>query len=169
MARPRDITDIVKIKKDDLVRMILGVNELTKMEVLVGIPKENNDRGDGSGFGNAAIAYMNEFGSPANNIPARPHIIPGIEKVLPKVVEDGLKQAGLSALKGKKEDIPKGFYIAGQLCADSIRDYIRQGLTPPLKQSTLDARRAKGHFGTTPLIESGNYYQHITFIVKPKD
>lgn len=166
---PRDISDIVKIKKDDLAKMIDGVNELTKHEVLVGIPMSKDDRGDGSGIGNAAIAYINEYGSPANNIPPRPHIVPGMEKALPQAVEEGMKASGLAALRGKKEDVTVGFYIAGQLCADSIRDYIRQGLRPPLKKTTLDARRVKGHFGTTPLIETGNYYQHITYIVRNKD
>lgn len=164
----KTIDDIVKIKKDDLVRIILGVNELTKVDVLIGVPQERDARDDGSDFGNASIAFVQEFGSPVNNIPPRPHIVPGIEKALPRAVEDGIKMAGLAALKGDLKKIDAYFHIAGQTCADSIRDVIRRGVPPPLAKRTLDARKARGKFSTTPLIDTGNYYRSITYVLRRK-
>ena len=54
----------------DLLRRLAAV---AQRDVLVGVPA-GEARDDGPT--NAEIGYQNEFGSPANNIPARPHLLP---------------------------------------------------------------------------------------------
>jgi hypothetical protein len=77
--------EVVKKIVDRAEELIKAVNELTTSDVLVGIPKKNNARRD-SPIGNAALARIHEFGSPAQNIPARPFLYPGVKRIRKQAV-----------------------------------------------------------------------------------
>lgn len=70
----------VTTRVDNAQAILDALKSLTKKDVLVGIPAEDSDRDDVS-FGNAGIGYINEYGSPAQNIPPRPHLVPGVKSV----------------------------------------------------------------------------------------
>ncbi len=70
----------VTIRADNAQSILDALKSLTKKDVLVGIPAEDSDRDDVP-FGNAGIGYINEYGSPAQNIPPRPHLVPGVKSV----------------------------------------------------------------------------------------
>ena len=59
-----------------------------------------------------------------------------------KVLSDGTRRITRSAAKGAKQRIEKG-------------------LTPPLRQSTLDMRKKRGTGGSKPLFETGELYRSI--------
>ncbi|HCA7460069.1 TPA: hypothetical protein MX372_004907, partial [Enterobacter roggenkampii] len=70
----------VTTRVDNAQAILDALKSISKKEVLVGIPEEDSEREDVP-FGNAGIGYVNEYGSPAQNIPPRPHLIPGVKSV----------------------------------------------------------------------------------------
>ena len=61
---------------------------------------------------------------------------------LPKIIEKYMQRYARSAEKGSKENIDKG-------------------LKPPLTDTTIALRRARGQGGTKPLFATGNFYRSI--------
>ena len=189
----------VTVTKDMVADVLRRVKELTKSEVLIGIPEINAERqveeGDEGPITNSAIGYIMEFGSPAKNIPARPFLIPGVEKMLPAGIAR-LKTAGEKALGGKKSDIEKELTRVGILGQNAVRGTISDGPFVPLAQSTIEARARRGrkgaqkylaeqariasldHLGWTgtpadlslvkPLIDTGQLRASVSFVVRQK-
>ena len=170
----------VFMPKDNLRNAMRAVQQLTRRQVLVGIPEKNTERDDGPAT-NALIGYVSEFGSPKNNVPARPHLMPGIREAREQITRH-MKAAAFAALragiggKGLREtdqDIDKELTKTGLIAVSSVQNIIKAGIPPPLKQSTLDARKRRGRKGTTtesttPLIDTGAYWQHLTFVIDQK-
>lgn len=69
----------VTTRVDNAKAILDALRSLTKKDVLVGIPSEDSGRDDVP-FGNAGIGYLNEYGSPEQNIPPRPHLVPGVNR-----------------------------------------------------------------------------------------
>lgn len=157
----------VTVTKDNVRKVLDAVERLTQRQVLIGIPQTADARTD-RGIGNAAIGYINEFGSPAQNIPARPHLVPGVESIATQAGER-LQDAGRLALDGKPTgDIENQFHAVGLMAVSSVQNKIAAVIPPPLSPKTLAKRKAKGHAGETPLIDTGEYRQHITYVVRDK-
>jgi len=116
---------------------------------------------------NAEIAYMNEYGSPAQNIPPRPFMEPGIASADDAIVE-GLTDAAMAALDGNKEGINMGFHKAGLKAVAGIRNYMTEGVAPPLSPITLRLRRMRGIHSTKPLIATGQLLNAVTYVVGKK-
>lgn len=173
----------VKVDKaDDILKALLAIS---KKDVLVGIPAENSERDDVP-FGNAGIGYINERGSPAQNIPARPHLKPGVKSVedqtLPK-----LKKAARLTLEGNESGANNALDKAGTSAANGVKKYLTITGFAPLADSTLKARARRGRKGAKaelarresgvspssesakPLIDTGEYRRSITHIVRNKN
>lgn len=143
----------------DLLRRMAAV---AQRDVLVGIPA-GEQRDDGPT--NAEIGYQNEFGSPANNIPARPHLIPGVAAVQDKAVAR-LTQAASAAATGSMSDAERHLHAAGLIAQNSVRRTLTTAAYRPLSERTLAERRARGRTGTKPLIDTGQYRNAITYVVR---
>lgn len=143
----------------DLLRRMAAV---AQRDVLVGIPA-GEQRDDGPT--NAEIGYQNEFGSPANNIPARPHLIPGVAAVQDKAVAR-LTQAASAAATGRMSDAERHLHAAGLIAQNSVRRTLTTAAYRPLSERTLAERRARGRTGTKPLIDTGQYRNAITYVVR---
>jgi len=65
-----------------------------------------------------------------------------LASALPKILDKTLSRYARSSAKGAKANIDKG-------------------VSPPLKQSTIDIRKSKGITGTKPLFETGNLHRSI--------
>lgn len=143
----------------DLLRRMAAV---AQRDVLVGIPA-GEQRDDGPT--NAEIGYQNEFGSPANNIPARPHLIPGVAAVQDKAVAR-LTQAASAAATGRMSDAERHLHAAGLIAQNSVRRTLTTAAYRPLSERTLAERRARGRTGTKPLIDTGQYRNSITYVVR---
>lgn len=174
----------VSITKDMVPEVLRRVRELTAKRVLVGIPQAENARDDGSPIGNAAIGYINEYGDPERNIPARPFLIPGVMAVKDKSIAR-LKKAGEAAILGG-DPVPE-MTKAGLEAQSSVKDVIQAGIAPALSERTLRERiasrktghapseqelknRAAGMAPSTdlskPLIDTGNLLQHIVYVIE---
>lgn len=147
---------------DGLPDMLRRLAAVAQRDVLVGVPA-GEARDDGPS--NAEIGYQNEFGSPANNIPARPHLIPGVAAVQDKAVAR-LTQAASAAATGRMSDAERHLHAAGLIAQNSVRRTLTTAAYRPLSERTLAERRARGRTGTKPLIDTGQYRNAITYVVR---
>ena len=65
------------ITQDNLANIQKALHDLSRTTVHVGIPEEKSKRKSPDKMTNAALGYIHEYGSPANNIPARPWLKTG--------------------------------------------------------------------------------------------
>jgi len=175
----------VTITKDKVADIIRAVAQLASKDVLVGVPDSNAERGDDQPISNAAIGYIMETGSPANNIPARPHLVPGIQDVQEEVAER-LGKGAKAALSGSQAGADAALNAAGLIGQRGVRAKITDGPFVPLAESTLRARARRGRKGAAkelasraagnqadnanakPLIDTGQYRQSITYVIRKK-
>jgi len=158
----------VKVTKDELANVLKSVHALVSKEVLIGIPESEDARNasdEGSPIGNAEIGYIQETGSPSNNLPARPFLVPGVEKALPDAVKR-LQRGGEKALSGDTSAAEASLHAAGMICQNSVRATIVNVIPPPLAESTLAGRRRRGRTGTTPLLDTGQLRNSTTYVIR---
>lgn len=155
----------VTITKDRVADVLKQVKALTAQEVLVGVPAENAGRNDGDAINNAEIGYVQEFGAPERNIPARPFLLPGVEEAMPKII-DRMKAGGAKALSGDPGAASKTLNAVGLMAQNAVRAKINEGIPPPLSPRTLADRRARGRTGEKPLIDTGQLRNSVTYVVR---
>ena len=188
----------VTITKDMTGLMKKAVRAMQKTEVLVGIPDENAERkplnGKQPDITNAAIGYISEFGSPEQNIPARPSLIPGIESIRPAIViglraaaqqalsghvhavEDALIAVGLKGVSAVQKQITAGGYapLAPATIANRFRQRgtksIRSGETSYIKMiaSGMSPQEAQGAAGINPLMNTDQFIKSFTSVLHEK-
>jgi hypothetical protein len=163
----------VRVIKDRVAEVVETIKKLTSKEVLVGIPRENAARkpepGEkGEPINNAALGYIHEFGAPEANIPPRPFLIPGVEKVKDQAIAR-LKKAGELALNGDVSKVDAQLTAVGLLAQSAVQQKIVDGPFTPLKPRTLARRAARGRTGTKPLIDTGALRQAIAFVIVKKE
>ncbi|EKU3685628.1 hypothetical protein L3202_004688 [Citrobacter freundii] len=186
----------VTTRVDNAQAILDALKSISKKEVLVGIPEEDSEREDVP-FGNAGIGYVNEYGSPAQNIHPRPHLIPGVKSVEEQTLPQ-LKAAAQAALDGNAAGAERALNRAGTLAANGVRRYMTITGFTPLADSTVEARARRGRKGAKaelarrsadgklnainpdsgqlisnenvrPLIDTGQYRRAITHVVRDKD
>ncbi|KVE41701.1 hypothetical protein [Burkholderia sp. BDU5] len=150
---------------DEILRSIAG---LVQKEVLVGVPDSTAGRKDqGEPLSNAEIGYILENGSPANNLPARPHLVPGVQDARPKF-EPQLQKGVEAALDGDLEKVERSLNRAGLVAQNSVRAKINSNIQPKLSDSTLAARRRRGVMRENTLVDTAQYRNSITYVVRKK-
>lgn len=185
MARAAVSLKNVKVVQDKLPELIEAVEAMTKKEVLVGVPGSTSPRGDDSGFTNAAIGYIAEYGSPARNIPARPWLGVSIEGIKDQI-NQRFRAMAQAALDGNLAKVKSGLEAVGLLAQNAAQNKVRQGPFVPLAESTIEARARRGRKGakiqlarmargmafdpalTRPLIDTGAFLQSISYVVREK-
>ena len=147
-----------------IAQLLQGWRYMRDSDVLVGIPEESN--GGHGGVTNAELLYIHSNGSPANNIPARPTVEPGIEdpKARP-VLQTFLGDAAKAAITGNIAGAKMAQKKAGMLAANSVKAVFGSGRLAPLKMSTV-RRRKKG--SKAPLVDTGALRNAITFVIREK-
>ncbi len=134
--------------------------------VLVGIPEEDTSRKKDDLINNATLLAINNFGSPAQNIPARPVMEIGIRKAQDEIAEQ-FKKAAVGALSKGLGALTPAYHRAGIIAANSIKKVIndQEGIDGP-SEATLAAREARGFKGTKALIVTGQMRNAITHVVR---
>lgn len=155
------------IRADTAQSILDALKTLANKDVLVGIPESKDERDDGD-IGNAAIGYINENGSPAQNIPPRPHLKPGVKSVEQDFMPH-LKAAAQKALEGNAEGAVASLDRAGTVAANGVKRYITITGFTPLADATIASRLGRGRTGNKPLIDTGEYRRSITHVVRDKD
>lgn len=157
----------VTIRADTAQGILDALKTLANKDVLVGIPESKDERDEGD-IGNAAIGYINENGSPAQNIPPRPHLKPGVKSVEQDYMPH-LKAAAQKALEGNAEGAVTSLDRAGTVAASGVKRYITITGFTPLADATIANRLRRGRTGNKPLIDTGEYRRSITHVVRDKD
>lgn len=153
---------------DRLDEILKSISGLMQKEVLVGVPDSTAGRKDqGEPLSNAEIGYILENGSPANNIPARPHLVPGVQDARPKF-EPQLQKGVEAALDGDLEKVERSMNRAGLVAQNSVRAKVNSNIQPKLADSTLDARRRRGVMRENTLVDTAQYRNSITYVVRKK-
>jgi hypothetical protein len=156
----------VTITIDRLKHFEQALKELSDISIVVGAPEDAKPRDD-SKLTNAQIGYIHEHGAPEINLPARPHLKPGVEAVQRQISEQ-LQLAWDAAMAGK--NYMRYVAEAGSVAVKSVRSYIRGRIPPALEPSTLQRKRARGdkRVSTIPLYDTRQYYKSLTWIMRKK-
>ncbi len=158
----------VSMIKNGLPALLDRLNGLTRKDVLVGVPQENDARKgtDEMVMNNATLAFIHDRGSPAANIPARPFMQPGITRVKNRLINE-MHDAAATVLQGGEDTV--AFDNAGLIAQRSIRAVINDGPPPPLEDSTIAARKRRGRLSEKPLVDTGQLRNSITYVVRDKN
>lgn len=158
-----------RVTRDRVADSISAIRSIGVNRVLVGIPAENTFRKyDPENLQeptNAMLGYIHEYGSPANNIPARPFLIPGIamaQEDIGTLLENSIRMT----LNGRALDVDRALHRVGLLAQNAVRRRITEGPFIPLRPATLARRRARGREGTSPLIDTTQLRSSITYVVR---
>lgn len=149
---------------DKMAKVAAGIEKLAATRVMVGVPADKTGRGTGP-INNAALLYIHENGAPEVNIPARPTLVPGIESVKTQI-DAGLKKAGEFALDGRGDAVERQYHRVGAIGRVAVKNKITSNVPPPLAESTLAKRRARGATSTNTLIDKGGMRNAIEYVVR---
>jgi hypothetical protein len=134
----------VTITKDKVNAVVGSITKLVGKQVLVGIPESNAARQDEQSAGshptNAMIGYVMETGSPARNVPARPWLVPGTRESQRDWMPH-LRGAAGAALDGNPQKSDQELTAAGVVAESGVKRKIGSNIPPPLKPSTIRARK----------------------------
>jgi len=155
----------VTMTVDNRSQVAAAMRNLTGSRVLVGIPAEKTAReGDDTGVTNSLIGYIAEFGSPAQNIPARPWLMPGIKDGEAKITT-ALKKTAVFVIRGDNGALQTGLEAVGLIAQTAVKNRIVSGPFAPLAPATIAARKRRGHEGIKPLIETGQFLASVSYVV----
>ena len=145
----------VTVKEDFTEKFNQIVKSFKKDAVLVGIPEEQGQRKETSPINNAALLAINQFGSAAQNIPARPVMTIGIKNAQGEIAEQ-FKLAVQRTFSEGAAALNTYYQRAGIIASNAIKKAInsQDGIAPPA-DSTLESRKSKGFSGTKALIVTG--------------
>ncbi len=174
------------MKVDRLKAVLQSINGLVDKQVLIGVPDSTAGRkDDGEPLSNAEIGYIQETGSPANNLPARPFLVPGVAAAQSKTLPQ-LQKGVEAALDGDLEAVQRRLSSAGLVAQASVRKRINSGITPALSEATLRERARRGRKGAEeelarraagekpgtdlakPLIDTGQLRNAITYVIRKR-
>lgn len=150
-----------------LIDILEAVSQLSKTDVLVGVPDSGAERKD-SELTNAQIGYLLENGSPATNLPPRPHLVRGVEEVQ-DFISQQLTKAIDAALDGNQKKMYFYLNTAGMKAMSSVKNIINEGDFIPLAPATIRNRLSRGRTSTKPLVDTGQYRNSQTYIVMDGD
>ena len=178
----------VKQVADMTAKIRQAITALTERDVLIGVPAENADARAG-GINNAELSYIHEFGAPAAGIPARPHLVPGLDDIKGEAA-GLLKGAAKKALEGNEGAVESALKRIGLLGQKAVQARFQNNDWAPLKDSTLDyaapkkdaegntltdkkgrvkrgkSRREKGK--TNPLLDTGQLMKSHTYVIRKR-
>jgi len=108
-----------------------------------------------------------DHGAPEQNIPAREWLRPAIAGAQPKIIKQ-LEWGAQQALAGNMEGPDQALNRAGLVGQNAVRAYINAGISPLLSDSTLVARQRRGRAGTKPLVDTGQFRNSVTYVIRKK-
>lgn len=157
----------VKISGQGLAAILSAVAKLSKTAVLVGIPHGENRLEDDS-LSNAQIGYLLETGSPAMNLPPRPHLALGVEQVQEEV---GLRLSTAvdAALDGNQKRMYQYLESAGIKATMSVKALINAGDFTELASATLAACKYRGRKSKKSLVDTGQMCNAHTYVIMYRD
>lgn len=155
---------------DRVPEVMAAMRLLTQEAVYVGIPDKEDGR-QGGDVGNASLGYIHENGSPARNIPARPFLNPGVNKVKAQIAEE-LGSGASALLAGRPDAVRTSYTRAGIIAVNSVKGVITSGAGfAPLADATLKARKTRKRAprkGEKPLIDTAQMLNSVTHVIRKR-
>jgi hypothetical protein len=175
---------------NNLPKLEKSFEELSNLDLYVGVPSDKKDRkdnGDPDQPNNATIAYINDSGSPAMRIPQRSFMRPGISDARQYIIKR-MSKGGAAILAGETDAAYTTLAACGLTAQNAIRRRINDGIPPPLSEQTLkerianraaikgsqaelDRRAAGEQAGTDlakPLVATGQLRNSITYVIRKR-
>lgn len=135
-------------------KMLAGLARMRREQVLIGIPEDENSRGEkaqgprlkGGGFesrsplGNAALLFLHSEGSPARNLPRRQVIQPAIKaEDNRKRLVNGMKRVAQAEMAGDHDEAMAELAKVGMAGANASKRWFTDSRNgwPPNKRSTV--------------------------------
>jgi hypothetical protein len=177
------------ITEDNTSHILKTLMGLSNVQVFVGVPADDStDEAHTSGstagtdkrdddppteMTNSTLAYIHENGSPAQNIPARPFIHPGIMDSKDKWL-NYMTQAGKAAMEGNTSVMNKALNAAGMTALLAVKLRITSHIPPPLAPRTVAARKRKHKYhkgkvtadDLTPLIDTSQLMNSLAYTIR---
>lgn len=159
----------LKVVTDATSELFRDIDALVKSRVLIGIPdtgaeRQPEDGEEGTPPSNALIGYLMETGAPDQNMPARPTLIPGIEKASEQI-EKYLAKAAVAAISGDSAGVDNGLAAAGLVGQSAVKAEITDGTFAPLAERTIKARLSRGRTSTKPLVDTAQFLNSVIYVV----
>jgi phage gpG-like protein len=161
----------ISVTTDKLKNILEKLNSFKRLEVLIGIPTDLTTRKPSEDeeieSSNAELGFIHEFGSPLDDIPKRPFLVPGVKKVKSKLTTI-LKKAAKN-FTGEGSPIKLGLEQAGTVARDASKNIIvTQENFTPLSAKTIALRKRKNFDGEKALIRTAQLLNSITYVVREK-
>lgn len=157
----------LKVLLDISNQIVNNIKTIKTKSLKIGIPASDDSRTNDPSIGNAYLGFINEKGSPANNIPARPFLVPGVEdgkKYYLPVLENAMK----NSLTNPKS-LNNGLEKTGLIAVSKVkRRIVQQRDFAPLSDKTIKERKSKGFEGEKALIRTGQLLNSITYVIEEK-
>lgn len=136
--------------------------------VLVGIPQKKTKR-EKEAITNAELLFIHTFGSPINNVPARPVIEPAIKDDRERLSKM-LKASALLYMQGKETEAMDQLKLTGMRCQNVCRAWFTNTKNnwPPNSPAVASEKRRKGSTDPRPLIDTGELRKSITYVIVKK-
>lgn len=156
----------LKETEDRTEEIMKVIRSFKNDRVLVGIPQDDGQREEGDQINNASLLFINNFGSPGQNIPPRPVMQIGIRNAADRIADE-YKKAVQKSWAGGLPDVEQSYERIGMIASNSIKRAINDQIDiEPPAQSTMDTRKSKGFSGTKALLVTGQMRNAITWVVK---
>ncbi len=181
----------VTVTLDRTDAIVKQITALTKTSVMVGIPGEMANRneqatrlaakrmrkagpvteaafrkaGGGGTINNATIGYISEFGSPARNIPARPWLIPAVNRMKDHATQM-LRKAAEFNLDGKPGEAENALNALGLYAQNKVKLNITSGGDPPFAPNAPSTVAQKG--SSRPLVNTANFLNSILYVLRKR-
>lgn len=165
MANP--FVEIVEAA-NNMKRLTRTLKFMKENYVMVGIPQKKSRR-PGEPVTNAELLFIHSFGSPINNVPARPVIEPAIKDDKDRLSKM-LKRSATLSLEGKEEEAVEQLKLTGMRGQNISRAWFTSPKNgwPPNSPSVAAAKRKKGSTEPKPLIDTGELRKSIIYVVVKK-
>ena len=170
-----DIISSVKVKDAGLRKMQKALDELSNMQALVGIPKDETIRTDDQEMTNSFLLYIHTHGDPRNRLPARPVIEPALEDAKDRI-GTVMGEAIKGAMDGDRQRAVQNLKKAGMAGQNAARDWFTNPKNgwPPVSDERKEQKRSKvrkarkDKHNDRPLIDTGELRKSITYVVREK-
>ncbi len=154
----------VKVRDRDrgLKKLKRNLKNTGKNFVTVGIFGERADAAHaGTEKSNVEIAGFHEFGTPT--IKPRSYIRATVDAEKGRIRQ--LQKRLAEQIIKRRTTEAQGLNLIGVFLQGKMQTRIQAGIAPPLEDATIKRKTVQGKKGTTPLIDTGQLIQSITFAV----
>lgn len=158
MIQPSRIISEMTDIEEELKEMKKKIELYNKKDVMIGVTGTTNGE-----RGNAFLMAIHEYGTQDGRIPERRPIRLTMENNQGKYASR--LQQGIDKVLVDEMDIMIALNSIGEEVAGDVKITIMNGLTPPLADSTVRARKNNSD---TPLYDTGELINSITYEVRDK-